>query len=116
MGQLPLNKSSTAIKRISAHEENMFFFPHLSHVFLFDLKYYIKIVLSMFGLDFNRLFVCQDENENEPESFPCSGSLLQTNWPSVLRYNEGSVRSSRTSSRTNQSFGFRLRFRFRLGT
>ena len=36
--------------------------------------------------------------------------------PSVLWYIEGSVHSSCISSRTNQSFGFRLRFRLRLGT
>ena len=43
-------------------------------------------------------------------------SLWRTNQASVLWYIEGSVCSSCISSRTNQSFGFRLSFRFCLDT
>ena len=62
------------------------------------------------------LFVCQDENENKPEDESFRFEDERTNQASALWYIEGSVRSSCISSEMNQSFGFRLCFRFRLGT
>ena len=66
----------------------------------------------------SRLFVCQDEDENEPEDefFRSFRIKTVTNEPGPQYYDTLKDRSSCTSSRTNQSFGVCLRFRLRLGT
>ena len=64
-----------------------------------------------------RLFMCQDENEPNDESFSSFWIKPVMNEPGLSTTIQESVRSSCMGSRTNQSFGFCIRrFCFRLGT
>ena len=64
---------------------------------------------------FSRLFMFQNENEDENQSFRSFWRYERTD-PSMYHITRGLVCLSQALSRMNENFRLRVRFRFRPGT